>query len=372
MHALTARRLKTLALTLVAGVTGIAVLAGPGAAAIPAPPAGFTLTWSDDFNGAAGTGVDTGTWKYDTGPGQQLRHRRDRDHDQQHRQRLPGRRRPPGAAGAALRHRPAAPAGPPAGSRPRRPTFGAPAGGVVRMESSIQQPNVTTANGARLLAGVLDARRAAAHRASPGRPPARSTSSRTSTAAARSSARCTAAPTRAARATSRPASAAASAPAPAARPAYHTYAVRDRPLGVAGADPLVPRRQRTTSPSTPTGWTRRPGPTRSTTRSSSSTTWRWAAASRTRSAAAQRRDRLRRPDEHRLRRRVQQGAGRRPRPRRPNIAQGKPTTASSTENAGTPAANATDGNTGTRWSSAFSDPQWIQVDLGQSYDDHAR
>jgi hypothetical protein len=50
-----------------------------------------------------------------------------------------------------------------------------------------------------------------------------------------------------------------------------------------------------------------------------------------------------------------------------NIAQGKPTTASSTENAGTAAANATDGNTGTRWSSAFSDPQWIQVDLGQSY-----
>jgi beta-glucanase (GH16 family) len=50
-----------------------------------------------------------------------------------------------------------------------------------------------------------------------------------------------------------------------------------------------------------------------------------------------------------------------------NIAQGKPTTASSTENAGTPAANATDGNTGTRWSSAFSDPQWLQVDLGASH-----
>ncbi|MDX6221841.1 MAG: hypothetical protein QOD91_895 [Frankiales bacterium] len=50
-----------------------------------------------------------------------------------------------------------------------------------------------------------------------------------------------------------------------------------------------------------------------------------------------------------------------------NIAQGKPTTASSVENAGNPAANATDGNTGTRWSSAFSDPQWLQVDLGQTY-----
>ena len=42
----------------------------------------------------------------------------------------------------------------------------------------------------------------------------------------------------------------------------------------------------------------------------------------------------------------------------------KPTTASSVENAGTPASAAVDGNTGTRWSSAFSDPQWIQVDLG--------
>jgi hypothetical protein len=46
------------------------------------------------------------------------------------------------------------------------------------------------------------------------------------------------------------------------------------------------------------------------------------------------------------------------------LSQGKVTTASSTENAGTPAANATDGNTGTRWSSAFADPQWLQVDLG--------
>ena len=49
-----------------------------------------------------------------------------------------------------------------------------------------------------------------------------------------------------------------------------------------------------------------------------------------------------------------------------NLALNKPTTASSTENAGTPAANATDGNTGTRWSSAFSDPQWLQVDLGST------
>jgi hypothetical protein len=49
-----------------------------------------------------------------------------------------------------------------------------------------------------------------------------------------------------------------------------------------------------------------------------------------------------------------------------NLALGQPTTASSTENAGFPAADAVDGNTGTRWSSAFSDPQWLEVDLGSS------
>ncbi|MEU3348972.1 discoidin domain-containing protein [Streptomyces sp. NPDC006700] len=47
-----------------------------------------------------------------------------------------------------------------------------------------------------------------------------------------------------------------------------------------------------------------------------------------------------------------------------NAALGKPATASSTENAGTPASAAFDGDPNTRWSSAFSDPQWVQVDLG--------
>ncbi|GAA4629815.1 discoidin domain-containing protein [Actinoallomurus vinaceus] len=51
-----------------------------------------------------------------------------------------------------------------------------------------------------------------------------------------------------------------------------------------------------------------------------------------------------------------------------DAAKGRPATASSTENAGFAAANAVDGDTGTRWSSAFSDPQWVQVDLGSSQD----
>jgi len=49
-----------------------------------------------------------------------------------------------------------------------------------------------------------------------------------------------------------------------------------------------------------------------------------------------------------------------------NLALNKPASASSLQNATFPASAAFDGNLGTRWSSAFSDPQWIQVDLGSS------
>ncbi|MET4921324.1 discoidin domain-containing protein [Streptomyces sp. PSRA5] len=47
------------------------------------------------------------------------------------------------------------------------------------------------------------------------------------------------------------------------------------------------------------------------------------------------------------------------------LSQGKPATASSTEGAFS-ARSAVDGDPGTRWSSAFADPQWIQIDLGAS------
>jgi exo-beta-1,3-glucanase (GH17 family) len=49
------------------------------------------------------------------------------------------------------------------------------------------------------------------------------------------------------------------------------------------------------------------------------------------------------------------------------LSQGKPVSASSTENADyTPASAAVDGKADTRWASTFSDPQWLQVDLGSS------
>lgn len=49
------------------------------------------------------------------------------------------------------------------------------------------------------------------------------------------------------------------------------------------------------------------------------------------------------------------------------LSQGQPATASSVQAAGYPASNAVDGNLSTRWSSAFSDPQWLEVDLGATH-----
>ena len=49
-----------------------------------------------------------------------------------------------------------------------------------------------------------------------------------------------------------------------------------------------------------------------------------------------------------------------------NIALHQPTTASSIQDPSWPASNATDGNLTTRWSSAFSDPQWVEEDLGST------
>jgi hypothetical protein len=49
-----------------------------------------------------------------------------------------------------------------------------------------------------------------------------------------------------------------------------------------------------------------------------------------------------------------------------NLALHQPTTASSIQGPAWPASNATDGSLTTRWSSAFSDPQWLEVDLGST------
>ncbi|MDT5034165.1 MAG: hypothetical protein QOC94_4336, partial [Actinoplanes sp.] len=64
------RRIAGLAtLTLILAATAQAIAPTLAHAAVPAAPAGFTLTWSDDFTGAANTGLNTDVWRYDAGPG---------------------------------------------------------------------------------------------------------------------------------------------------------------------------------------------------------------------------------------------------------------------------------------------------------------
>src|SRR5207302_214136 len=52
---------------------------------------------------------------------------------------------------------------------------------------------------------------------------------------------------------------------------------------------------------------------------------------------------------------------------KPDLALGRPAVTSSTESSSYPASNAYDGSLTTRWSSSVSDPQWIYVDLGATY-----
>jgi Ricin-type beta-trefoil lectin domain/Glycosyl hydrolases family 16 len=54
------------ALAAPAANTAPALAAAP--AAVPAPPSGWSTVFSDDFNGGAGSGIDS-QWMYDTGPG---------------------------------------------------------------------------------------------------------------------------------------------------------------------------------------------------------------------------------------------------------------------------------------------------------------
>jgi beta-glucanase (GH16 family) len=117
------------------------------AASVPAPPSGFTTTWSDDFSGSSGSGVDGGNWKYDTGPGSSFG---TGEIETMSSSKSNVYRDGSGHLIIKATH---------SGSNPgtgwtsgriesQAATFGAPAGGVVEMVSSIEQPNLTKSNGA--------------------------------------------------------------------------------------------------------------------------------------------------------------------------------------------------------------------------------
>jgi len=329
-------------------------------AAVPAPPAGFTTTWSDDFTGANGTGLNTGTWKYDTGPGSsfgtgEIETMTDSTANVYQ----------DGAGHLVLKalH---------SGSAPRdgwtsgrvetqAATFGAPAGGVVMMQASIQQPNVNTTNGAGYwpafwmlgsplrsgtpwpTSGEVDILEDINGRSSvfgtlhcgtnPGGPCNESTGIGSGERA------CGGCQT-----------------------GYHTYAVQiDRSVApeqirwyLDGDNYFTLAANRVDA----TTWANAVdhpffiifdlaigggfpdafggGPTAATVSGGSLNIDYVAVYNKAPGGG---------------------GTG-------TNLSQGHTATASSAEAAGTAAANATDGDTGSRWSSAFSDPQWLQVDLG--------
>src|SRR6201990_1640809 len=92
-------------------VAATAVFAVQAQAAVPGAPAGMTTVFSDDFTGAAGSGLNTANWLYDLGTSY------------------------PGGAGNWTSGR----------VEPQRTDFAAPAGGKVRLEARLQQPNVSGA-----------------------------------------------------------------------------------------------------------------------------------------------------------------------------------------------------------------------------------
>ncbi len=148
---LTPRRTAVMRLAALAAVTLVVSLApttiGGPAAAAPAPPAGFTLTFADDFNGAANTGVPASLYKYDTGPGssfgtgeiETMTNSTSNVH-------YDGS----GHLIITALHSGTNPASGWTSGRieTQAATFGAAPGGIVRIESVLQQPNVSTANGA--------------------------------------------------------------------------------------------------------------------------------------------------------------------------------------------------------------------------------
>ncbi|GHJ40104.1 discoidin domain-containing protein [Streptomyces sp. TS71-3] len=333
-----------------------------GAEAVPAPPSGFTTTWSDDFDGGAGTPLDTGVWRYDTGPGWSFgtgeietmtNSTANVYHD--------------GNGHLVLKalHDGSDPSTGWTSGRVETQAdgFGALPGGVVRMQASIQQPNVTTANGAGYWpafwmlgaplrvgkvwpgSGEVDILEDINGRSSVfgtlhcGVAPGGSCNESTGVGSGeRACANC--------------------------QTGYHTYAVE---------------LDRSTSPEQIRWYL--DGQNYYTLKADQVNAGQWADAvdhsffiifdlamggafpaaygggpnSATVSGGSLNVDYVavynKPPAGHPTQ----------------NLAKGKPTTASSAESGEFPASNATDGNVTTRWSSQFSDPQWLQVDLGKSY-----
>jgi beta-glucanase (GH16 family) len=137
-----------LALLLIAAMA-TAVAPGRPAEAAPVQDGGWTTVWSDDFTGAAGSGVNTANWRYATGTGYLGGAKNWGTSEVETMTSNPANVALDGAGHLAI-----TPVRDSAGKwtsgriETQRTDVAAPAGGVLRVEASIQQPDVTLADGA--------------------------------------------------------------------------------------------------------------------------------------------------------------------------------------------------------------------------------
>jgi len=137
------------AAALVATATAPTLTAAPALAAVPGPPAGFTTVWSEDFGGSAGTGLDTGTWLYDTGTSYPGGAANWGTGEVETVTSSTANVATDGAGHLAITPVRSASGGWTSGRvETQRTDFAAPAGGVLRVQASIQQPNVSGAEAA--------------------------------------------------------------------------------------------------------------------------------------------------------------------------------------------------------------------------------
>ncbi|MDT0261838.1 glycoside hydrolase family 16 protein [Jatrophihabitans lederbergiae] len=124
-------------------------LAHSATAAVPAPPTGWTSVFSDDFAGASGTGLNTSNWLYDLGTSYPGGAGNWGTGEVESNTNSTANVYQDGAGHLAIKPiRDASGHWTSGRVETQRTDFAAPTGGVLRVQASIQQPDVTTANGA--------------------------------------------------------------------------------------------------------------------------------------------------------------------------------------------------------------------------------
>jgi beta-glucanase (GH16 family) len=144
-----ARRGVLLVATVLAIPLALAATPSRATASLPPPPSGWTQVFADDFTGATGSGLNTANWLYDTGTSYPGGAANWGTGEVETMTSSTANVYQDGAGHLAIKPiRDASGHWTSGRVETQRTDLAAPAGGVLRVEASIQQPNVTTSNGA--------------------------------------------------------------------------------------------------------------------------------------------------------------------------------------------------------------------------------